>query len=234
MRILVTRPQDDAEGTAELLAERRHEAIIAPLLDVKFREGDDISLEGVQAILITSANGVRALATRTARRDIQVLAVGPHSAECARDQGFTNVEHASGDAIALADFVSAQYAPADGALLHAAGADTTGYLVERLATRGFTVKSVVLYDAVAVSALPEVARTALEQHSVDAVLIFSPRSARIFLDLVTQAGLAEECRRLQALCISKAAADALGTLAFQAVRVAPHPNQEELLELLRA
>jgi len=233
MRILVTRPQEDAEATAELLAERRHEAIIAPLLEVKFREGDDISLDGIQAVLITSANGARALAARTSRRDVQILAVGPHSAECAHDAGFTDVEHASGDATALADFVSAQYAPADGALFHAAGADTTGYLVERLATHGFTVKSVVLYDAIAVSALPEVARTALEQHSVDAVLIFSPRSARIFVECIKKAGLEEACRAVRAFCISQAAADALGTLAFQDVRVAAHPNQEELLELLR-
>jgi uroporphyrinogen-III synthase len=232
MRVLVTRPQEDAEESAELLAERGHEALVAPLLDVKFREGDDIALDGVQAILITSANGIRALATRTTRRDIQVLAVGPHSAACARDAGFTDVEHASGDATALADYVSAQRAPADGVLLHASGADTKGYLVERLAAHGFTVKSVVLYDAVAARALPEVARTALAQHSVEAALFFSPRSARIFVELVTQAGLAEACRTLRACCISRAAADALGKLAFQDVRVAAHPNQEELLELL--
>src|ERR1700749_3338061 len=81
MRVLVTRPEEDAVRIAEILKSRGHEPVIAPLLKTNFHNGPDISLDGVQAILATSANGVRALATRTRRRDIPLFAVGPQTAQ---------------------------------------------------------------------------------------------------------------------------------------------------------
>ncbi len=84
MRVLVTRPKEDAEETAQLLAARGHQALVAPLLETRFFDGAALTLEGVQAVLATSANGVRALARRTARRDVPLFAVGPQTAEAAK------------------------------------------------------------------------------------------------------------------------------------------------------
>ena len=88
MKILVTRPTLDGEETARLLALRGHEALPAPLLTTQFLDGPEVMLEGVQAILATSANGMRALARRTSRRDMVVFAVGPQTAAEAQHQGF--------------------------------------------------------------------------------------------------------------------------------------------------
>ena len=44
-------------------------------------------LDGVQAILATSANGVRALARRTPRRDLPLFAVGPQTAARGAEAG---------------------------------------------------------------------------------------------------------------------------------------------------
>jgi len=87
MRVLVTRPLDDALEIQILLAARGHEVVVAPLLRVAFRRGTEIDLTGVQAILATSANGVRALAQRTERRDVPVFAVGPQTAQAAQALG---------------------------------------------------------------------------------------------------------------------------------------------------
>ena len=66
MRILVTRPQPDADNTARLLRESGHEVIIAPLLEIVATDiPESFDLTGIQAVLITSANGVRALAAAT-------------------------------------------------------------------------------------------------------------------------------------------------------------------------
>src|SRR4051812_19478926 len=74
MRLLVTRPRDDAEAFAALLRARGHEAVVAPIMEVHAISGPPFSCEGVQGVLATSANGVRALAARTARRDVTVYA----------------------------------------------------------------------------------------------------------------------------------------------------------------
>jgi uroporphyrinogen-III synthase len=85
MRVLVTRPQPDALETANMLIARGHQPIVAPLVRVNYHDGPEIDLSGVQAILATSANGVRALSRRLARRDLPVFAVGPKTAHTATD-----------------------------------------------------------------------------------------------------------------------------------------------------
>jgi uroporphyrinogen-III synthase len=62
-------------------------------------------------------------------------------------------------------------------------------------------------------------------------MLFSPRSAKIFADLVTRAGLAPNCARVDAYCISAATAAALGGLTFARVAVAGQPNQDAMLAL---
>ncbi len=230
MHVLVTRPIDDAEETAALLRERGHEPLVAPLLSVRYHDGHALHLEGVQAILATSANGVRAFARRTSRRDFCVFAVGSQTAQAARDAGFSDVRNADGNADALAEAVRGWAKPQDGALLHAAGAEAEGRLADRLRAAGFTVRNEVLYDVPAADQFPEAARTALAAGELDAVLLFSARSAQAFAACVAQAGLQTECSRLLACCISEAAAKPLAGLDFKAIRIAARPNQAALLD----
>lgn len=232
MRVLVTRPDDDARETAAKLEARGHQAIPAPLLAIRAVTGPSIALEGVQAVLVTSANGIRALAPRTARRDIAVLAVGAQSGEVARALGFRDVRDAGGDAAALAALARATLSPDKGPLFHAGGKDTRGGLAETLTAQGFRVLSEVLYEAVATTELPDAAAAALAARAVDAVLLFSPRTAKIFVDLVTAAGLAGACAPVTALAISDAAARELARLPFRDIRVAARPDQDALLALL--
>ncbi len=93
MRVLVTRPVEDAGATAARLRELGHELLIAPLLEIRFRDGPELSLDGFQAIVATSANGVRALIGRTLRpATLPIFAVGPQTAALAREAGFADVQ----------------------------------------------------------------------------------------------------------------------------------------------
>lgn len=234
MRLLITRPREAAKSIADELSARGHTALIAPVMEIRLREGTELGLEGVQAILATSANGIRALAQRSERRDLPVYAVGPQTSEAAQVAGFKAVYSADGDAAALAEKVQAELDPEGGVLLHAAGADTTGRLTETLKAKKFKVEREVLYDAVPFTKLPDSAQSALRQKRLDGVLLFSPRTAKIFCKLVAAAGLEESCAPLQAFCISAATAAALGSLEFARVAVAGHPNQKAMLALIPA
>jgi uroporphyrinogen-III synthase len=227
MRILVTRPQEDGVKTAALLAARGHQALLAPLLETRWFNGPDLDLAGIAAILATSANGVRALVRRTSRRDVPVFAVGPQTTEEARNAGFTHVENADGDAVALADAVPRWTQPDAGALLHVCGEQNEGAMAERLAARGYVVRREILY-VVEPRPLPPDAIAALREGQLDAALFFSPRSARIFMEQADGMPL----ENLTALCISPATAQALPDGVFRAVRSAARPNQDALLALL--
>ena len=232
MRVLVTRPREDAEETAVRLRARGHTVLIAPLIEIRFVDGPEIPFGGVQAILATSSNGVHALARRTSRRDVPLFAVGAQTARAAHISGFATVKSADGDARALAAATVNWAKPNAGALLHAAGAETKGALAESLRAAGFEVRTEVLYDAIGVNELSTNALMALTAGNLDAVLLFSPRSARIFSDCVVKADVADSCTALEALCISAVAADKLSALPFRAVHVAKRPDQEALLALL--
>ena len=128
MRLLITRPQDAAMSIAAALSARGHTAVIAPVMEIRIRDGKPLILDDIQAILATSANGVRALIQRLARRDLPVYAVGPQTQEAAHELGFHSVHSANGDAAALAEKVIAELDPNRGALFHAAGAETAGQM----------------------------------------------------------------------------------------------------------
>jgi uroporphyrinogen-III synthase len=227
MRILITRPREDAEAIAALLRESGHQPLPAPVLATRWFDGPVLDFSGIAAILATSANGVRALIRRTARRDIPIFAVGPQTMAEAQKAGFARIENADGDARALADAVPRWLQPQAGTLLHVCGEQNEGALAETLVARGYAVRREILY-VVEPRPLPAEAITALRAKAVDAALFFSPRSARIFVEQAQ--GLALD--GVTALCISPATARALPEGRFAAIRTASRPNQEALLALL--
>ncbi|HEY4113115.1 MAG TPA: uroporphyrinogen-III synthase [Rhizomicrobium sp.] len=232
MRVLVTRPIEDAERTAAALREHGHDAILSPLLEIRFLDGPGISLDGVQAVLATSANGVRALARRNQRRDLPAFAVGPQTALAARAAGFADVRDAGGNADALTETVSRWLDPREGSLLHASGRHRKDNLAAALEASGFTVRTEFLYEAVPATGLSPDAQAAFGAGELDAVMLFSPRSAATFAAIVQRNGLSSPCRNLVALCISRETDAALAPLSFRENRVAKRPNQDSMLDLL--
>jgi uroporphyrinogen-III synthase len=230
MRILVTRPLEDGRATAARLERMGHVPIVAPLFGVRYRKGADISLADVQAVLITSANGIRALATRTAAREIPIFAVGARSAEVARSLGFLSVESAHGDADDLAGLIERKLSPQAGGLLHAGGAHIADHF-GALEALGFAIRREPLYEAV-VTKTPAILLESLRGDQADAALFFSPRASRIFAERIGAAGLAEHCRRLLAVSISPAAEAELSPLIFRETRAAARPDQDSMLALL--
>ena len=232
MKLLLTRPAADSEALAALLKAQGHTAMIEPMLEVKPLEIEPPPLDGVTGLLFTSANGVRAFAAKSDRRDIAAYAVGDRTAAAAREAGFTRVESAEGDVEALASLVERLHKPEDGTLLHISGAVRAGNLAGVLSAKGYKVEHVALYEAVAAMELTAPTRVALASGGLDGVLLFSPRTAKHFVQLIQAANLTDQAARLQAWCLSRAVADALAPLPLAASNVAPEPIQASLLALI--
>lgn len=229
MRLLLTRPREDSERLAEKLEAAGHEVLIEPVFDIRPALDAPLDLDGVQALLFTSANGVRAFALRSPRRDLRVLAVGDATAAAAREFGFAQVESAGGNVEDLARLARERLAPAAGALLHVCGSAVAGDLAGELAADGFTVRRAVLYEAVPIAALSDATATALREGQVDAVLFFSPRTAAVFTDLVKAAGLEPACSRVAAIGLSAAVDAAAAGLPWKVRESATEPTEAALL-----
>jgi uroporphyrinogen-III synthase len=229
MRVWVTRPEEDAAELAEALRAEGIEVLVEPLLRIVYVDGPPLDLAGVQALLATSANGIRAFTRRSEQRDVPVLAVGDATARAARAAGFTSVESASGDVGALADLARRRLHPARGPLLHVAATEVAGDLAATLAADGFGYRREVSYRARTADRLSDELAANLGRGAVDAVLVFSPRTGVTLVRLLQAAGLSTAARRAICFCLSHAVAAAIAPVAWREVVVAKQPTQAAMI-----
>jgi uroporphyrinogen-III synthase len=232
---LLTRPRPDSKHLATLLRRQGIDSLIDPVINIlPLADAALPPLAPIQALLLTSANGVRALAALLGAppvgRDKPLLAVGAATAETARAAGFHNIESAGGDVQTLAALAAKRLNPTDGPLLHIAGSRIAGDLAGLLGQQGFDVQRQGLYQAEASTALAAATKCALENGKIHMVLFFSPRSARGFVKLIIGAALESALAQVSAICLSKAVADEAGKLTWRNIRVAAEPQQAALLD----
>jgi uroporphyrinogen-III synthase len=230
MRVLVTRPQADAERTADRLRASGHEPLIAPLLSVR-ATGTPPPDDPPDALLVTSAHAAAAL-ERLSFKDRPVFAVGERSAAAVRQAGCANVHSGEGDAAGLAALIARMLAP-DTVLLHVAGRHRKPEPEASLREAGHTVRVWEAYEAVAARDLPDRLSSALTAGRIDGVLHYSRRSAALLVDLVDRAGLRPHLRSVTHLCLSADVAVPLASLDA-AVLVAAEPHETALLAALDA
>ncbi|HYN38976.1 MAG TPA: uroporphyrinogen-III synthase [Rhodospirillales bacterium] len=234
LNLWVTRPAEDAAEVAAALRAQGHTVLIEPLLVIERLDGPALDLGGVQALLATSANGVRAFAARQPERALPLLAVGDATARAARAAGFTQAESAAGDVVALAELARARLDPAAGPVLHVAAGDVAGNLAGALAAAGFDYRRAVLYRARTAEAVSDELTARIHDGRLDGVLVFSPRTAGTLVRLIREAGLDAAAGRLDLFALSAAVAGAAAALPWRRRIVAGQPTQAALLEAIAA
>ena len=239
MAILVTRPHPDDETTARALRDRGFDVLRAPMLrfePVPFQDDADARYG---AVVVTSANALRAIAPQLAGSRLlrlPLFAVGEHTATAAREAGFDEAIASKGDAGALRDLVlaavkSKQLKKAS-PLLYLAGADLARDLGGELGEKGFTVVTHTTYRMVPAPSLPRAICDAFVAHKVEAVLHYSRRSARAFLEAARSGGVEISALALPQCCISVAVAAVLRDAGATQVTAAASPDENALFETL--
>jgi uroporphyrinogen-III synthase len=235
MRLLVTRPEEDAARTAQALRARGHAVLIAPLLRIEAIEAD---LSGSwTAVLMTSANAARALSGHrqaAALLRLPAFTVGDRSAEAARAAGFTEVISADGALSDLVRLVAARFAGDKARLLYLAGEDRSGDAMADLAALGVDLRVIVLYRAAVGAALSDALSEALRAGRLDGALHYSRRSAAALLALAEQAGLLNAVLGLIHYCLSAEVAAPLRQRGAERIQVAASPNEAALIDAIPA
>lgn len=197
-----------------------HEAVVEPLLGI---ERLSPALPAFDALAFTSANGVRAFAALSDRRDVPAWCVGARTAEAARAVGFASVRSADGDVEALAEAMIAGL-PADARILHAATESPAGDLAGRLAKAGLRAHHAAVYRAVETAAPgPALGAHLGGNRQLSAILVHSPAAGRVLARLAAGSGAP-----LDIAAISLNAAAPLRDAARR-VEIASHPNEDSLL-----
>jgi uroporphyrinogen-III synthase len=236
MRLLVTRPELDAQRTAAALRQLGHHVLIAPLLRIEGLAAD-LGAGPWDALVITSANSCRAVSSHPRFAELvhrPIFTVGVHAAEAARAAGFADVTSADGDAEELAQLLTKKFKARDRRLLYFAGEDRAADLAATLAEHGISMKTVVIYRAIKAHEFTPAARAAMAAGEIDGVLYFSRRTVEAYLSCAVGSALLDKALAPFHYCLSAQVARPLLQAGATTARVAERPNEASLLELVGA
>jgi uroporphyrinogen-III synthase len=259
VRLLVTRPEPDGSRTAAVLRGRGHEVLQQALLRIETVADAELGPGPWAAVLFTSAQAVRAVASHRRCGELTglpVYAVGRRTQAAAVAAGFGAVASADGDVNTLAELIGAHprceekmagashgHAAPPGTppntpclvnlpLLYCAGEDRAGDLAAVLRSRGLVVETAWVYRAAMVTDLAPDVRAALAADAVDAILHYSARTAAAFVAAATAAGIRDLSIQARHLCLSAQVAAPLALAGARAIDVASEPNEQALFALI--
>lgn len=228
MNVLIVRAAEDARRTAARLEAAGHQAIVAPVLDIRNLDFAPPG-GGFDALIATSAHAFGRPDTLAGLLDLPLFVVGARTSDAAQSAGFSRPKTVAANVEELIRDLRERL-PSGAHLLYLAGRDRKPDIEKGLAP-GAALKVVETYEARPVAALPPAAVGALASGALDAIFHYSQRSAAVFLDLARRSGLGDRLDASRHVAIS---ADAAGPLAEAGltVAVAAHPNEDSMFEEL--
>jgi hydroxymethylbilane synthase len=242
-RILVTRPTEQSMRLLSRLAEHGLQGQVVPAIDIE--QADDLrplerelrNLSGYSWSVVTSANGARAVVEAASRAGVELsfgrwAAVGGRTADVLRAAAATHVwQPSAASATALAEELPIHQRTS---VLLIRGSLADDVLPQRLEQRGAEVRSVIAYRTIEA---PASSRPLLQAAFADdpprAVVFASPSAVRGTLAL-GGAELADQLRRLPAICVGPTTADAAREHGFADVHQVDQPDAAALAELTAA
>lgn len=225
--IWITRSLPGALETARKIEALGGTGFVAPLLSVEAVTPAK-PLAEVPAFAVTSSNALIRLEELTRSRSARIYAVGRATADAALRAGFANVSSADGGVEDLARLI-AEDPPPEG-LVHISGEEVAGDLQARLTTLGVGAERIVVYRTRAATTLPDPAKDSLGRRDLRAVLVHSPKAARVLAQLLRPAfDLADT----DLLGLSPGCLEALAPFGWRQAKAAEAPNEEALLRLLQ-
>lgn len=231
MRVLITRPEADAERTAERVRALGHEPVLVPLIRI-VPTGATLPAARPDAVLATSRNAVGAIGGGTGLAEsVPFFAVGAQTAAAARAAGFRRVVEGGGTAAELAETIRGTV-PLGARLLYVAGRPRKPHLESAL-SGDYVVDVVELYRSVPAATLPSGARSALTGDVGPLAIMHASRhAAEVFVRLSEEAGAGARARDALHLVVSEDAAEPLRRAGCREIRVAVRPTPDALPDLL--
>ena len=226
--IVLTRPAPQCATYADELADMfgdRVACTISPLLEIK--PIDDMpDFTGVQAVLFTSANGVRTLSKmQGVMPNIPCFCVGDKTAIEARSIGFEAFS-AKGGADDLVHLASTILSPENGPILYISGKIAVGDIADKLSRHGFKIVEHVIYEQVPLSLTVE-AKDMFASDSVDILPMFSPMTAKL-LAAELRAHPKWRLDKIDVICLSSNVRKQLHDLDFGSVITVDTPTADAM------
>ncbi len=183
-----------SKKTAKLLMELGHTCTIEPLLKVEAIQNSNFQMP-CSGILLTSSNAIPATRdhySKSEREKIPVLTTGKSTAAAAEKAGFARVDYIQGSALDLVEktpqWVDANQLNGDLPLLYPCAEQTAHDIPALLARKNIHCTAQPVYRTVPRDRFTDKTELHLEKGGIDAVMLYSKKTADAFCKLVNQAG----------------------------------------------
>ncbi len=242
-RIAITRTEGQSGEMVERLRAEGFEPVVCPAIQIAppadFGPLDDVirRLGEFDVIVFTSANSVSSLSGRMrtlgAVMNVTcpvVAAIGPATAQAARESGFV-VTLVPGEFIAEGLLKDMQKLPTGRALL-LQGDIARPVMRDGLVAAGWDVEDVVAYRTLPGSGLGMLSDL-LRNRSIDAVIFSSASSVGYCVEAVRRSGTFDLLRNAVIFCIGPVTAGTAGELGLRVDAVAESYNSAGLMSVIR-
>jgi len=228
--ILITRPSTESKSTGDKLEMMGHRVAYAPMLNiapVSFEIPDE-----TRSLILTSKNGARFGLANIGEKGRAIYAVGEQTAAVARDMGFRNITVGAGTARKLVPILLECGDTHKRDYAHLCGNEIAYNISDVLKDEGIDAVNTVTYQTTPNRSFSPAVAEAMDRGEIDAVLFYSPRTATIFEEAISEAGHPDWLPKLDALCLSpRVSNELLGP--WRSIKRAILPTEKALFGLLK-
>lgn len=228
--ILITRPQPQASRDALFFKENGIAAHCNPMLFYKDVDFDVPPLEGMKALIATSARALNNWSKSAQNYSMPIYCVGDQTAHAARNMGHNDVRSASGDAKDLCALILNDLSP-NSRLLYIRGRDISADIASALKGRGMNCSEVITYEAQLAESLSPETLDLLQNGRIAATALYSVRSAENFARIVRVHKGDNALKRIKLLCISDAVIKCVRSLETGEILKPDRPDGDDLRAL---
>ncbi|MEL6479721.1 MAG: uroporphyrinogen-III synthase, partial [Pseudomonadota bacterium] len=183
-----------------------------------------------EAVLATSAHGIRGFAALSERRDLPVFCVGDRTAEVARGLGFGLCLSASGRS---ADLIQLARQSGLRRFIYPRGRDVSVDLAQALEAAGHRVHQAVVYAAVPAGPPPAPVAAAFRAGEIPVVTVWSARNASVLARWLDDSG-PFPLTSATLVAISRAASQPAENSGFGHISVAERSDAAGMLAAVRS
>ena len=231
-RVLVTREAEAADRTGITLGQAGHTPLLWPIFKV-VDTGAKLPNGQHHALAFTSTNAIRILEARgwkPLHEGMKAWCVGKRTAEAAKQLGLAPIISERGNAEGMAEELAGQ--AESGKILYPTTQDRSFDLKAALKDCPATLEQVEIYQIQPMEFDIETVRENLVENKPDIVFTYSSRSSQHLFKLINSANISREMKSTELIAISDNAAAPLGEIPWKTVKIANHPEEAAMIDII--
>jgi uroporphyrinogen-III synthase len=227
MSILITRPYNIGINSQNKISKLGKKSLLIPLIKIKYLN-IEISDSNYDYIVVTSQNAIATFRNNLWMKDKYILVVGGKTKDLLLQKSCKKILLCEEN---VSDLINNMYTKISSVsnILYICGDHLSYDLEGSLKSNSYNITSKVVYAS---DAITELSKNEIAQINevVEIVMLYSPRTAKIFVDLALKYNLYTSNKI--AICISNKCANNIAKLQWMGVKVASSPNEIKMLKLI--